>query len=51
MWICYLKSFLMSSKGYANVFDDVVNEIVFESVNRSMKNYHLLTYFMVQSPS
>jgi hypothetical protein len=31
-WICYLKSFLMSSKRYTNVFDDIVNEIVYESV-------------------
>ena len=45
-WIYYLKPFLVSSKRYANVFDDIVNEIVCESVNRSMKNYHLLTYLL-----
>ena len=45
-----MKSFLVSSKGCAKVFDDIVNEIVFESVNRSMKNYLLLReIFMVCS--
>jgi len=40
----------VSSKGCAKVFDDIVNEIVFESVNRSMKNYLLLReIFMVCS--
>ena len=27
----------MSSKRYTNVFDNIVNEIVYESVNRSMR--------------